>query len=107
MFRLLLAAIFLGVVMAAYLGAGFALSRRRKLCPSCQTKGLKRINWFLCNPPPNRSFFACDECRREFVQIDRYDGAENPMIPRVGSPWEHSSGWDTVASVRSSPLGQG
>jgi hypothetical protein len=100
---LLLAVIFLTVVVAAYLGVGLALTRRRRWCPRCGRKGLKLINWFRCNPPPNRSYFACNHCGAEFVQIERDDGVESSMILRVGSPWEHCSGWEAPDRVGSPP----
>jgi hypothetical protein len=105
MLPLLLAVIFLAVVVATCLGAGLALARKRRWCPACGKKGLKQINWFRCNPPPNLSYFACDSCGVEFVQVDRYDGVENPMIPRAGSPWEHCSGWEGPDRVGSPPRG--
>jgi hypothetical protein len=93
MLPLLLAVIFLSVVVATCLGAGLALTRKRGLCSACGKKGLKHINWFRSNPPPNLSYFACNRCGAEFVQVERYDEVENPMIPRVGSPGEHCAGW--------------
>jgi hypothetical protein len=98
MLLMLIAAIVLAVlavVATIYVGVGLALMRMRKWCPQCRNKGLKRINSFLCNPPPNYSFFACDHCGGEFVQVECFGGAENPMIPRAGSPWERTSGWET------------
>jgi len=103
MFRLLLAAIFLAVAASAIWGIGSAVMRERRRCPRCGRKTLARINWFRCHPPPNRSFFACDACGAEFVQVDRYDGGEAPMIPREGSPWASSPGWQV--GDRSGPEG--
>lgn len=87
-------------IVAVYLGLTL---RRRRWCPRCGKKGLKQTNWFRCNPPPNRSYFACGSCRAEFVQVDRYDGVEIPMTPRVGSPWELCSGWEASGRVGSPP----
>jgi hypothetical protein len=89
--------IVLAVVAILCIGAGLALTRMRKWCPECHSKGLKLINGFLCNPPPNYSFFACVNCGGEFVQVEGYDGIENPMIPRAGSRWERDPGWETSA----------
>jgi len=93
MLRLLLVAIVLAVAASAVWGVGSAVMRERRRCPRCGRKTLARINGFRCHPPPNRSFFACDVCGAEFVQVDRHDGGEAPMIPREGSPWASSPGW--------------
>jgi hypothetical protein len=89
------AVIVLAVVATIYIGAVFALTRMRRWCPECHSKGLKQINLFLCNPPPGYNIFTCDNCGGGFVQVQGYDGIENPMTPRAGSPWERSSGWET------------
>jgi hypothetical protein len=85
------------VVLAAMVGAAIVaaviLSQCRKRCPACGER-LRTVNWFLCYPPPNFAFYACDHCGGEFVQVDRYDGGENPMIPRVGSTWADHDGWE-------------
>jgi hypothetical protein len=83
----------LAVVATIYVGVGLALMRMR--CPECRNKGLKLVNSFFCNPPPSYSFFACDHCGGQFVQVQSYGGAKNPMIPRAGSPWEHKPEWET------------
>ncbi len=91
--QLLIAGGFLAVAVALYVAAGMAAGRVRKWCPQCRARGLKCINSFRCNPPPNDSFFVCDNCGGQFVQVDRYDGVENPMVARAGSPWEHDPSW--------------
>jgi hypothetical protein len=102
---LLIAGAFLAAVAALYVAAGIAAGRVRKWCPRCRGKGLKCINWLRCNPPPNYSFFACDRCGGQFVQVDRYDGVENPMVVRAGSSWEHDSGWGGPDEAGASPVG--
>ena len=86
------------VVLAAMVGAAILaaviLSRCRKRCPACGER-LRMVNWYRRNPPPNYALYACDHCGGEFVQTDSYHGRENPMIPRVGSPWEDFDGWES------------
>ena len=55
--------IVLAIFATLYFGAGLALTRMRRWCPKCHSKGLKLINWFLCNPPPNYSFFRLRQLR--------------------------------------------
>ena len=105
MLHLLIAGAILAAVAATYLAALMLAERVRKRCPQCRVKGLKRINYLRCNPPPNISFHACDRCGGEFVQVSRFKGVESPMVAREGSPWEHSWGWDTPGGERASPVG--
>jgi hypothetical protein len=90
---LVLALAFVGVAAAAYIALGVWVSRRRYWCPQCRNKRLRRVTYLRCNPPPNYSFFTCDNCGGQFVRADRYDGVENPLVPRAGSNWEHSPAW--------------
>jgi len=92
--------IFLAIVLAvvaamcgAAIAAAVILSQCRKRCPACGER-LCMVNWHRRNPPPNVALYACDRCGGEFVQFDRYDGGENPMIPRAGSSWADHDGWD-------------
>jgi hypothetical protein len=89
MLLMLIAAIVLAVlavVATIYVGVGLALMRMRKWCPECRNKGLKRINSFLCNPPPNYSFFACDHCGGEFVQVECFGGQRDMHNNARGFP---------------------
>jgi hypothetical protein len=85
----------LGVVLgvaAVYLGAGFLLSRSRRWCPACHHKKLKCINWFRANPPPNWSFYRCDDCGAEFVKVDGQVG----LVERNESRFKDSPGWEAT-----------
>ena len=82
----------LGTILVAggtYLGFGFLVARAREVCPACDSKGLKCINWFRANPPPNWTFYRCEECGKEYVKVD----GESGLVERGQSRFNDSEGW--------------
>ena len=75
-----------------YLGLGFLVSRARDVCPACDAKKLNRINWFRANPPPNWAFYRCEECGKEYVEVD----GESGLVERGQSRFKDSDGWDVA-----------
>lgn len=85
----------LGIVIGAatvYFGAAFFTADARRLCPACKNEKLKCINFFKANPPPNFSFYRCDQCETEFVEVHGQTG----LVERSESPFKDSDGWDAT-----------
>lgn len=85
----------LGIVIGAaavYFGAVFFAADSRRLCPSCKKEKLKWINSFKSNPPPNFSFYRCDDCGTEFVEVHGQTG----LVERSESPLKDSDGWEAT-----------
>ncbi len=80
---------FVLAVVGLYFGAGFLLERSRRCCPSCKVKKLKCINSFRANPPPNWSFFRCENCGSEFVEVHGEPG----LVEREKSHFKDADGW--------------
>ncbi len=72
-----------------YLGVMLLVARAREVCPACDAKRLKCINWFRANRPPNWAFYRCEECGKEYVKVD----GESGLVERGQSGFKDSEGW--------------
>ncbi len=82
----------LAIILVAgvtYLGLGFLVTRAREVCPACDAKKLKCINWFRANRPPNWTFYRCEECGEEYVKVD----GESGLVERGQSRFKDAEGW--------------